>query len=103
LFKLDSEPCASIIPEGSLRTVIDEMTTVQRESRSCKSNLITLLPLSHLKSVSVKVGDLVVAGVIICEGLEEDANEFVHRLRQLRWKVLLLAVTALRCCTSPFI
>jgi len=50
--------------------------------------------LSYLKSVSVKVGDLVGAGVIICEGLEEDANEFVHRLRQLRWKVLLLAVTA---------
>ena len=27
------------------------------------------------------------AGVIICEGLEEDAAEFVHRLKQLRWKV----------------
>lgn len=27
------------------------------------------------------------AGVIICEGAEEDAAEFVHRLRQLRWKV----------------
>lgn len=27
-------------------------------------------------------------GVIICEGLEEDANEFVHRLRQLRWKAM---------------
>lgn len=26
-------------------------------------------------------------GVIICEGAEEDAAEFVHRLRQLRWKV----------------
>lgn len=51
-------------------------------------------PLSYLKSVSVKVGDLVVAGVIICEGLEEDANEFVHRLRQLRWKVPPVAVTA---------
>ena len=53
-----------------------------------------LLPLFCLESVSVKAGDLVVTGVIICEGLEEDANEFVHRLRQLRWKVLLLAVTA---------
>lgn len=29
------------------------------------------------------------AGVIICEGAEEDAAEFVHRLRQLRWKVKL--------------
>lgn len=28
------------------------------------------------------------AGVIICEGLEEDAAEFVHRLKQLRWKVI---------------
>lgn len=27
------------------------------------------------------------AGVIICEGAEEDAAEFVHRLRELRWKV----------------
>lgn len=28
-----------------------------------------------------------VPGVIICEGAEEDAAEFVHRLRELRWKV----------------
>ena len=49
----------------------------------------------------MKAGDLVVTGVIICEGLEEDANEFVHRLRQLRWKVVLLAVTAERYCASP--
>lgn len=33
---------------------------------------------------------LVFTGVIICEGLEEDAAEFVHRLKQLRWKVLSL-------------
>ena len=46
-------------------------------------------------------GEIVVAGVIICEGLEEDASEFVHRLRQLRWKVLLLAMTAYRYCKSP--
>ena len=30
---------------------------------------------------------LCIVGVIICEGAEEDAAEFVHRLRQLRWKV----------------
>ena len=28
------------------------------------------------------------AGVIICEGAEADAEEFVYRLRQLRWKVI---------------
>lgn len=27
-------------------------------------------------------------GVIICEGCEADAEEFVHRLRQLRWKAM---------------
>ncbi|KAL3130259.1 hypothetical protein ABBQ38_008092 [Trebouxia sp. C0009 RCD-2024] len=27
-------------------------------------------------------------GVIICEGAEEDAAEFVHRLRELRWKAM---------------
>lgn len=30
---------------------------------------------------------LFIEGVIICEGAEEDAAEFVHQLRQLRWKV----------------
>ena len=42
----------------------------------------------HVASPAVAHNTLLcIVGVIICEGAEEDAAEFVHRLRQLRWKV----------------